>query len=128
MQHVLIFIIALVIPSLIIRFAIHLIMKRPHEATVITIQGAHFHHLHLGILMVFASSLLFLFTGVNNTSLAFLGLGLGFILDEFVASVIVPNQEPTSTELYLGSLRGTIVLLLSVIVIILGFYFALQLT
>jgi hypothetical protein len=126
MHNVLVFIIALLAPFVIIRTAIHLLMKRPHEATVVTIAGGRFHHLHLGILFVFAASLVLLFAGENLFSVGFLGLGLGLILDEFVASVIVPHQEPESTKLYLGSLKGTFVLLISVVVIILAFYLFLK--
>ncbi len=118
-----VFIITLLAPFVIIRSIIH---KMTRQEVTVTIEGARFHHLHLGILFVFAASLILLFAGQNVFSIGFLGLGLGFILDEFVASLIVPHQEPQSTKLYLGSLRGTTVLFISVVVIVLAFYFVLQ--
>jgi hypothetical protein len=126
MNNILVFIISLLAPFVVIRFAIHFLMKRPKEPAVTIMTGAKFHHLHLGIVFVFAASLVLLFSGINIFSIGFLGLGLGLILDEFVASVIVPHQEPLSTELYLGSFYGTGVLFFSVIIIVLGFLWLIQ--
>jgi hypothetical protein len=121
MENIWVFIITLITPLIVIRTVIHKMTRSEQDITV-TIQGARFHHLHLGILLVFASAVLFIFTDVNIFSLAFLGLGLGLILDEFIPSLIVPHQEPTSTKLYLSSLRGTIILFSAIIVILLAFY------
>jgi len=123
MRNVLIFVIALLGPLVVIRVAIHLLMKRAHDITV-AIQGVRFHHLHLGVLLIFAASLLFLFTGINIFSLGFLGIGLGLVLDEFIPSVLIPHQEPLSTKIYLSSLRGTIILFIAVVIVVLAFFLA----
>ncbi len=119
MQHVLIFTVSLLAPFIIIRGAIHLILSRKHDITAAApSMGVRFHHLHFGVMAVFAASLVLLFTGKNIFSVGLLGIGLGLILDEFIPSLLVPHQEPEASKIYLSSLRGTLILFVSVVAVV----------
>jgi hypothetical protein len=118
MLHVYFFIIPFIAAIIVFRVIIFLISKPLSEITVHTREGAKFHHLHFGVVVLFVGILLVLTYGKNNVSLAFLGFGFGMIIDEYIPSLYLPEPEPFTSTLYRQSFAKTAILALVLAVII----------
>jgi hypothetical protein len=68
------------------------------------------------------SALILVTWGKGFLCLAFLGLGLGLILDEFLPSLQMPGNRPLELELYRRTLWPTLALFAAVGLTALGLY------
>lgn len=83
--------------------------------------GLQIHHLHYGILLILVASVLLLLFGPTDMVTLFLGIGLGLMLDEFVASLLMPGNRPVEMDVYRRSFKATAVsfgLLVSIILLL----------
>jgi CBS domain containing-hemolysin-like protein len=119
LKNLLIFCIALFIPFIFFRTALYIISKPIEELSLHTREGLKFHHLHYGIMLLVVGILALLILGVTTFSIVLAGLGLGTILDEYLASLYIPEQEPAVTILYRKSFYPTLLILASTILLIL---------
>lgn len=101
------FIIALLIPFVYWRGLFFLAPHVFNKMALRTRTGLQIHHLHYGIALIFLASLLFLVESGSVFVVALLGLGLGLVLDEFIASLLMPGDRPLELEVYRKSLLPT---------------------
>lgn len=72
--------------------------------------GWRTHHHHYGVLLLTLGLLVMIASGNSLPSLVPTGLGLGLVMDEFVASLFLTHKEPEASRLYRRSLLWTIAL------------------
>ena len=124
--EILIFLIAFIAPVLYWRFLFWMARNRFNKPYLRTKTGLQIHHIHYGIILVLAGTLLILFLGKSLWVVGIMGLGLGLILDELVPSLLMPGNRELELEVYKKSLRGTLVLI-SIIVLAILILFGLTL-
>ncbi len=118
MQNIIIFTICLVLPFAYYRMLFYAASRLFDKPLLRTKTGLQIHHLHYGIAYIFVASLLILFLSANIYAIVFLGLGLGCMLDEFIASLMMPGDRPLELRVYRNALSKTAILL-SVVVLLL---------
>ncbi|PIP30146.1 hypothetical protein COU12_01965 [Candidatus Jorgensenbacteria bacterium CG10_big_fil_rev_8_21_14_0_10_54_38] len=101
------FIIALVVPFVYWRVLFYLAPHVFNKIALRTKTGLQIHHLHYGVVLIFIASLLLLLGGESAYMVVLLGLGLGLVLDEFIASLLMPGDRPLELEVYGKSLFPT---------------------
>ena len=67
---------------------------------------------------IFVASLLILFLSANIYAIVFLGLGLGCMLDEFIASLMMPGDRPLELRVSRNALSKTTILLSAVVLLL----------
>ena len=117
--EILIFLIAFIAPVLYWRFLFWMARKRFNKPYLRTKTGLQIHHIHYGIILVLAGTLLIFFLGKSLWVVGVMGLGLGLILDEFVPSLLMPGNRELELEIYKKSLRGTAALISIIVLVIL---------
>lgn len=75
------------------RFLFVLAPKGFHKPWLRTLINLRWHHVHWGILDVFIGTVILLFFGENKWVFIFLGIGLGFITDLFIPSLMLGSNE-----------------------------------
>ena len=83
------------------------------------------HHLHLGILLIFLGTAFLLFTGGSTVTIVLLALGLGLVFDLFIPSLQLETDRGQELIVYKASLGPTLLLGLLIMLIILGLNFLL---
>jgi hypothetical protein len=119
MDKVIIFVLALVVPSIYWRGLFYIASHNFNKAFTRDKTGLQVHHLHYGILFTFIANLLLLLNVNNNFVIALLGIGFGLILDEFIPSLLMPGNRPLELEVYRKSLTKTLWMFLVIVLIIL---------
>ncbi len=119
MKEVGIFLIALVLPFLYWRGLFFLAARLFNKPFAREKTGLQIHHAHFGIVIIFLASLMIVFVGKNSYSLAVLGLGLGFVFDEFIPSLYMPGNRPIELTVYRNSLKKTSLLFLFFVILVL---------
>jgi uncharacterized membrane protein YgaE (UPF0421/DUF939 family) len=90
-------------------------MKKPYIRTKTKLMA---HHSHIGIILILAASLILLFWEKNTLVIILLGLGLGFIFDLFIPSLLVKTNRKKELEIYYQTLKKTLVLFAIIILLI----------
>jgi hypothetical protein len=122
MKDVVLFLGFLILPFLYWR-GLFLVMRRTFDRPFLRARtGLQVHHLHFGVVAVAISALILVTWGKGFLCLAFLGLGLGLILDEFLPSLQMPGNRPLELELYRRTLWPTLALFAAVGLTALGLY------
>lgn len=117
-MRILIFAIALILPFIYYRGLFYIATGVFNKPLLRTKTGLQIHHLHYGIAFVFIASLLILFSGISTYAIALLGLGLGCMLDEFMASLLMPGNRPLELQVYKNSLPKTIILFVVILLLL----------
>lgn len=94
----------------------------------ITIGSFELHHFDYGLILLFITILLLLFTNIRKTYLSvFSGISLALIVDEywFVRSVYI-SPGPNQTLLYLNTLNITLLFMVSVLILSLIIFFIIK--
>src|SRR4051812_39595563 len=94
MRDVIFFIIALLAPFIYWRAMFVWAKKFAEKPRLVGKTGIQIHHLHHGILLIFLAAAGLLFLGKNTWVILVLGLGLGMVLDEFISSLMLPEDRP----------------------------------
>jgi hypothetical protein len=111
MWEIIIFAICLALPFAYYRTLFYVAAHVFDRPPLRTKTGLQIHHLHYGVAYIFVASLLILFAGTTLYAIAFLGLGLGCMLDEFIASLMMPGDRPVELKVYKNALPATAALL-----------------
>lgn len=72
--------------------------------------GLQWHHYHHGVILVLVGTIALTVVGIQTWILVFLGLGLGFIMDEFAWSLMMPGNRDLELRIYDRSFRPTFIL------------------
>ena len=87
---------------------------RPHhfdEPIMRSMSKLRWHHIHVGIGIVFVTILLSMTESISPTlEFALHGFGMGMIMDEYVLSLFLPTQRKDELDAYEASLNPTIML------------------
>ena len=117
------FILCLVAPTIYQRSKFFLYKQSFHKINLREKSGLQIHHGHWGIVILFVSTMMFLFWERNLVSTSLFGLGWGFLLDEVAPSVMMPSKDRTfELAIYEKSTKATLLVFISVIVLILVLY------
>ena len=122
-QQISIFIIFLILPVIYNRGLFYIAKKVFDKPYLRTKTGLQIHHIHYGIVAIFISALILLFSSRNFFVIALMGLGLGWMLDEFIPSLLLPGNRPVELDVYNKSFRKTIILFATIILLVLILYF-----
>jgi hypothetical protein len=122
MNEVLVFIIALLIPILFFRTLFYASNKFLTKTILREKTGLKIHHMHYGTIMITIASILLLFLGKTIYIIALLGLGLGYVLDEFIASVMLKTNRKEKLKIYDKAFKPTVILFVIVIGVIVLLY------
>lgn len=95
-----IFVLTLAAPVVIIRIAFWLTAKPVSSIHKQTLSGYKFHHLHYGLIVAFIGCMALFYTPYVSYAVAIIGFGLGLAADEFVATLLIPEEEPLDTSIY----------------------------
>lgn len=92
-------------------FVIPIYFKKPFTRSILKLR---WHHLHYGaILTLIGVSLLLIFTK-SILAIILIGVGLGFIMDLFIPSLLLETDRETELVIYKRSLIPTIILFISI--------------
>ncbi|MEK7566736.1 MAG: hypothetical protein AAB527_01210 [Patescibacteria group bacterium] len=96
--------------------------ERPLTRTVLRLR---WHHLHWGVVLISVGIVLFLLFGKSTAVIVLFGIGLGFIIDLFIPSLVLETDREKELVVYRNSLIPTLLLgfAIIVIVILLSFLF-----
>ncbi|MBI3622884.1 hypothetical protein HY212_02275 [Candidatus Pacearchaeota archaeon] len=119
MKEIFIFIIFLLIPFVYYRSLYYIYRDYFKISGLRKKSGLQIHHIHYGVFFILVVSFILLFSGKNNYAIAFLGLGLGLSLDEFVPALLMPWNRKLELEAYEKGFIPTLILLISLIFILL---------
>lgn len=86
--------------------------------------GLRWHHLHHGIVLVFAGVLLLALGFAMNLVMVILGVGLGFLTDEFIPVLIYETEREKELAVYRKSLGSTFIVGIAVLFVFMIFYLA----
>jgi len=119
MTREIIFLIAFVLPFIYWRslFAIaERVFDKPYLRTK---TGLQIHHLHYGVTILMIAMVITLITGtISLVVWGLLGLSTGLIMDEYIASMMLPGDRPLELSIYKKALWPTGVLLTTIVVVI----------
>lgn len=113
-----IFLVFLAAPVVIIRTVFWLTAKPISSIHKQTLNGYKFHHLHYGLIVAFIGCLALFYTLYTSYAVAIIGFGLGLSADEFVATLLIPEEEPQDTLIYKSTLKQTLYLLAGLILVV----------
>jgi hypothetical protein len=122
MKDLFLFLSFLILPFLYWRSVFFLMRKTFDKPFTRTKTGLQVHHFHYGIVFVAIAALILVISGKNGLSLAFLGIGLGLILDEFIPSLQMPGNRPLELEIYQRTLWPTLVLFVAFVILAIALY------
>ena len=95
-----------------------LYFKRPLTRTILKLK---WHHLHWGILLVLLGTIsLLALGGITTVPVVLLGIGLGFMMDLFIPSLLLSTDREEELKIYKESLLPTLLLFAVVVAIILA--------
>jgi hypothetical protein len=92
--------------------------KKPLERSFLKMR---WHHLHWGILLTLIATILLLFSGKTAVVVILLGLGLGFMMDLFIPSLLLETDREKELIVYSKSLIPTALLFLLTVAVIIAF-------
>lgn len=81
--------------------------------------GWRTHHHHYGVLLLSLGILVMIASNNSLPSLVPTGIGLGLVMDEFIASLFLTHKEPEGSRLYRRSLSWTIALFCTIALLLL---------
>lgn len=81
--------------------------------------GLNIHHIHYGIVFILIASILVIIEIQKIYILALLGFGLGFMLDDFIPSLLIKSDRKKEIRTYSKSFMPTIILIILIIIIVL---------
>jgi hypothetical protein len=90
--------------------------KKPFTRTKTKMQV---HHLHFGIVFTIFATFVLLAIGTHISVFILLGLGLGQIIDDFIASILIPGDRPVELKIYKEVAPHTIIL--GICILLIGF-------
>lgn len=119
MQREIIFLIAFVLPFIYWR-SLFAIAERVFDKPFLrTKTGLQIHHLHYGVTVLMVAMVITLVTGtVSNVVWGLFGLSTGLIMDEYIASMLLPGDRPLELAIYKKALWPTGVLLTTIVVVV----------
>ena len=121
-KEFIIFILALVLPFIYFRTIGLLLVDKGYTPFTRNLTGLNVHHLHFGILYMVIAALIIILYKKNIFSIALMGIGLSFVLDEFTSTLYIQTIRTEELLVYSQHLFDTIILFLIVIIISLLFY------
>jgi len=120
MKNVILFCVAFVIPSVYWRGLFYIFTKIFGKPFLRLKTGLQIHHGHYGIIMTFIAAVLLIFSIINVYVFFLLGLGLGFVFDEFIPSLLMPGNRQVELEIYQKSLKQTFILISLILIGLIG--------
>jgi hypothetical protein len=119
-KEIIYFIISFLIPFVYYR-TLFLIASRVFDKPVLREKtGLKIHHIHYGMILTLISALALLFIGKNIYVIIFLGLGLGFMYDEFIPALLMKSKRSDELLVYKKAFKATSILFLIIVLIILA--------
>lgn len=118
-QALWIFLVSLFLPLVILRPVLQRGARKVSEGDPWETSGWRTHHHHYGVLILTLGILVMIASANSLPSLVPTGIGLGLVLDEFVASLFLTHKEPEGSRLYRRSLSWTIALFCTVALLLL---------
>lgn len=113
-----IFLVAFIIGAIWYRIFLKLAPKsyvlNPFARGLLKLQWHHYHH---GIIIVTVSAIALTIVGVKPWVIILLGIGLGFIIDEFVWSLMMPGNRTVELEIYQRSFKPTLIFLAATVLL-----------
>ena len=88
-------------------FIVPIYFKRPLTRSVLKLR---WHHLHWGIVLISTGIVLFLLSGESVAIIILFGIGLGFIVDLFIPSLVLETDREKELVVYRNSLIPTLLL------------------
>lgn len=124
MTKVLIFVVAFVVPHIYWRVRFRINPRSFDSPYARTKLGLQIHHMHHGIILLLIGNITLLVAGLSPFVIILSGLGLGLIMDEYIASLILPGDREVELQVYQKSARKTTYLFLAIIgiIILLGLF------
>jgi hypothetical protein len=108
MQHtILLFVGSLLLPLIVLRPILQRGSAKVAAGGEWKTSGWRTHHHHFGVVLLTGGLLIMLASTNSPASVIPTGIGLGLVLDEFVASLFLPHEEPQAARLYRWSLPLT---------------------
>lgn len=101
-------------------FIIPIYFKRPLTRSALKLR---WHHLHWGIVLIFIGTILLLLSEKGTAVIVLFGIGLGFIIDLFISSLVLETDREKELLVYRNSLIPTLLLGFAIIVIVILLYF-----
>lgn len=89
--------------------------KRPLTRTVFKLR---WHHLHWGIVLISIGIVLLLLSGKSTAVIVLFGIGLGFIIDLFIPSLVLETDREKELAIYRKSLIPTLLLGFAIVMIV----------
>ena len=96
-------------------FIVPIYFKRPLTRSVLKLR---WHHLHWGVILISTGIVLFLFSEESATVIILFGIGLGFIVDLFIPSLVLATDREKELVVYHNSLIPTLLLGFAFIVVV----------
>ena len=102
-------------------FVIPVYFKRPLTRSLLKLR---WHHFHWGIVLIVFGTTLLLLYGKTTAVIILFGVGLGFIIDLFIPSLLLETDREKELVVYRNSLVPTLLLGVSIIFIIIVLSFS----
>ncbi|MEK6918212.1 MAG: hypothetical protein AABW51_04665 [Nanoarchaeota archaeon] len=119
-KEIVYFIISFLLPFIYYR-TLFLIASRVFDKPILREKtGLKIHHIHYGMILTLISALVLLFAGKNVYVVILLGLGLGFMYDEFIPALLMKSKRSDELIVYKKAFKSTSILFLIIIIIILA--------
>ncbi len=120
----LVFILALITPTIYQRLNFWLNKKSFYEINLREKSGLQIHHGHFGIIILFVTTIFIMFLEKNLLLVSLLGFGWGLLLDEIAPSLMMPSKNrELELAVYEKSGRATFLIFISVIILVTILYF-----
>lgn len=114
-----IFLISFFLPLLVLRPILQHGARKVAKSQPWETSGWRTHHHHYGILLLTLGVLVMIASNNSPSSLVPTGIGLGLVMDEFVASLFLTHKEPEGSRLYRRSLSWTVTLFCTITLLLL---------
>ena len=121
-KSMLIFCFAFILALIYWRLKVFLFYRNGSLGFLRNITGLKIHHYHIGIIILTISLLLYLFYKKNNMIIAFLGFGLGSVLDGFSSGLFYSNSRIDEINNYNSNLPNSLLIFGIIIVFCIIFY------
>lgn len=110
MSYPAIFLIAFILPMIYWRTLFYIAKHKFNAPFTRTKTGLQVHHLHFGVIFLVVAVEMLLISGQSYFFWILLGLSMGLIIDEYIASLMLPGNRPLELDIYDKAFKPTVVL------------------